>query len=98
MQENQCCRTQLANTCLRHIKSLSFPYGCIGWGGGQRLLQRSIDISGKKIAPLRFTLQSLLASQSSTADSPPLLFLLPLPTSHLSKFSISPLKLKSHCS
>src|SRR6218665_3536537 len=30
-----------------------------------------------KISSLRFTLQSLLASQSSTADSPPLLFLLP---------------------
>src|SRR6218665_2364495 len=46
-----------------------------------------------KISSLRFI--SLLASQSSTADSPP--FPIP-PPSHLFKFSILLLKLKSYCS
>src|SRR6218665_2012584 len=51
-----------------------------------------------KISSLRVTLQSLLASQSSTADPPPTP-ILPLPPSLLLlKFSILPLKLKSYCS
>src|SRR6218665_1714030 len=51
-----------------------------------------------KISSLRVTLQSLLASQSSTADPPPPPIPQPLPPNLLFKFSILPLKLKSYCS